>query len=116
MPKSAAREEDTRFRVLCRLGAEPHKTQRQLADELSVSLGKVNSYLRAMAAADLLKRQPLILPDNRLKYVYVLTPSGIAEQARLSCRCLRRKMDEHARLGAEIELLQRDIAKLRRKN
>jgi EPS-associated MarR family transcriptional regulator len=43
---------------------------------------------------------------NKFKYVYLLTPQGIAEKVALTSRFLQRKMAEYEALKLEIEMLQ----------
>lgn len=44
--------------------------------------------------------------DNKLRYAYMLTPSGLAEKVQLTGRFLQRKIEEFEALKAEIEMLQ----------
>ena len=48
---------------------------------------------------------------NKFKYVYLLTPQGIAEKVALTSRFLDRKMQEYEALKAEIETLREDAGK-----
>jgi EPS-associated MarR family transcriptional regulator len=97
----------TRYRLLKRLEANPELSQRALARELGVSLGKVNYCLRALMDKGLIKARNFRNSHNKLAYLYVLTPRGAAEKARLTVEYLRIKM-------AEAEALEREIAELRR--
>jgi hypothetical protein len=47
---------------------------------------------------------------NKFGYVYVLTPTGMAEKAAITQRFLQRKMAEYEALHAEIEALKREHA------
>jgi EPS-associated MarR family transcriptional regulator len=106
MELAAGRQEDTQFRVLRLLEESPHLTQRQMAKELGVSLGKANYCLRALMDKGLVKIQRFSESDNKLQYVYILTPSGLAQKATISARFLQRKMKEYEQLKSEIERLQ----------
>lgn len=46
---------------------------------------------------------------NKFKYVYLLTPQGIAEKVPLTSPFLKRKMEEYDALKVEIEALKREI-------
>jgi len=46
---------------------------------------------------------------NKMGYVYLLTPKGIEEKARIAVRFLRHKRDEFDALEAEIERLQQEL-------
>jgi len=108
--RSIVRQEDTHFRVLRLLQDSPHITQRELSDELGISLGKVNYCLRALLDKGLIKIHRFRKSESKLPYVYLLTPSGMAEKAKIGARFLRRKIDEYEQLKFEIEMLQRDAS------
>lgn len=101
---------ETHLRVLRLLQANPHMTQRELADELGVSLGKVNYCLKALLLKGLIKMQNFGNSNNKLGYAYLLTPSGVAAKARLTAEYLRIKSVEFEALKREIELLQVEAA------
>lgn len=98
--------ENTHFKVLSLLEAQPQISQRELADALGVSLGKANYCLKALLDKGMLKMQSFQSNNRKLAYAYLLTPRGIALKAALTGRFLQRKMDEYDALKAEIELLQ----------
>jgi EPS-associated MarR family transcriptional regulator len=106
--RRAQLQEDTHFRVMRLLQANPDMTQRELADELGLSLGGLNYCLRALAGKGWVKMQNFAYSKNKFGYVYVLTPKGIAERARMTQRFLQRKMSEFESLKAEIESLQEE--------
>ncbi len=86
--------EDVRFKVLRMLEGHPEYSQRDIADALGVSLGGVNYCLRALVDKGHVKVANFRQSNNKLRYAYVLTPSGIAERALLTGRFLQRKMKE----------------------
>jgi len=102
--------EDLRFRVLKLLETSPDLSQRDLAAALGISNGKVNYCLRALLAKGLVKLSNFSHSRHHLGYVYLLTPSGIAEKAALTRSFLQRKVAEYEALKAEIEALQADVA------
>lgn len=101
--------DDTRFRLLRLLEADPAMSQRQIAAELGLSLGRVNYVLRALIEKGQIKAGNFRVSKNKLRYAYLLTPGGIEEKARLASGFLQRKLAEHAALQAEIEALQREM-------
>lgn len=101
--------EDLRFRVLKLVESRPDISQRDLAAALGISNGKVNYCLRALIAKGLVKLSNFSNSKHHLGYVYLLTPSGIAEKAALTRRFLQRKVAEYEALKAEIESLRADI-------
>ncbi|WP_282026692.1 MarR family EPS-associated transcriptional regulator [Limimaricola cinnabarinus] len=101
--------EDTRFRLLRLLEAEPNLSQRQIAAELGLSLGRANYVLRALIEKGQVKAGNFRVSRNKLAYAYLLTPSGLEEKARLASGFLKRKLTEHAALQAEIQALQQEM-------
>lgn len=102
-------QEDTYFRVMRILQANPDLTQRELAEKLGVSVGGLNYSLRALMEKGLVKMQNFSQSKNKFGYVYMLTPSGIAEKAAITHRFMLRKMDEYEALKAEIEALKTEV-------
>lgn len=98
--------EDVRFRILNILKDKPDLSQREIADELGVSLGATNYVLKALVEKGQVKVRNFRASNNKLRYAYVLTPSGIEAKARLTAGFLKRKYAEHAALKSEIEELE----------
>ncbi len=101
-------QEDTYFRVMRLLEANPDLTQRQLADALGVSLGGLNYCLKALIQKGFVKVSNFRKSKNKFGYVYLLTPAGASEKARLTASFLQRKMQEYEVIKAEIEALTSD--------
>ncbi|MCI3204950.1 MULTISPECIES: MarR family EPS-associated transcriptional regulator [Pandoraea] len=106
--RQAKVQEDTYFRVMRILQENPDLTQRELAEKLGVSVGGLNYCLKALMLKGWVKMQNFAHSKNKFGYVYVLTPSGVAERAALTSRFLKRKMDEYEALKEEIEALKRE--------
>jgi EPS-associated MarR family transcriptional regulator len=102
--------EDTHFRVLKVIETNPQITQRELANELGISLGKANYCLKSLAQKGWIKASNFKNSNNKLAYAYLLTPVGIEEKARMTVRFLRRKMNEYEALKLEISQLKRDVS------
>jgi EPS-associated MarR family transcriptional regulator len=102
--------EDTHFRVLKVIETNPQITQRELANELGISLGKANYCLKSLAQKGWIKASNFKNSNNKLAYAYLLTPIGIEEKARMTVRFLRRKMNEYEALKLEISQLKRDVS------
>ncbi len=100
-----AQQEDTHYRVMRLLQRNPKMTQRELAAELSVSLGAVNFCLKALLEKGVIKIQNFQKSKRKLGYTYFLTPKGMLEKASMASRFLQRKMAEYERLKAEIAAL-----------
>jgi len=98
------------FELLSLLGAEPKLSQRELAERLGISLGKVNYCLKALADKGAIKLDNFRASSNKLGYAYVLTPRGIGHRARHAGGFLARKMAEYDRLKAQIDALEAELA------
>lgn len=102
--------EDVRFRILRVLELHPEYSQREIANSLGVSLGGVNYCLRALVEKGHVKVANFRRSETKLRYAYVLTPSGVAEKAVLTSRFLQRKIKEYEALKAEIDALTEGAA------
>ena len=105
---TGARDE-LRLRVLRALEANPELSQRQLAAELGVSLGGVNYALKALVERGFVKADNFRKSGNKVAYLYVLTPQGVAEKASLATAFLSRKLEEYEVLRQEIEALKGEV-------
>ena len=109
MNNKAKIQEEARFQILRLLHEDPSLNQRELSERLGVSLGAVNYCLKALIERGLVKAGNFSASQNKLGYSYLLTPSGIAEKARLTSRFLARKKAEYDALRVEIETLSREV-------
>ncbi|MFN2645565.1 MAG: MarR family EPS-associated transcriptional regulator, partial [Burkholderiales bacterium] len=87
--------DQTRYRILKLLEAEPHASQRRIARELGISVGRVNFCLQALVAKGLVKVNRFRSSSNKRAYLYLLTPHGLEEKARVTARFLRVKLAEY---------------------
>lgn len=100
--------DEIHYKVMRLVEANPHMSQRQLASELGVSVGKANYCLRALVRAGLVKVRNFKDSSNKAAYMYLVTPRGIREKARLAVRFLGIKVREYELLRAEIEQIRRE--------
>jgi len=89
--------------LLRKIKKNPNSSQRELAEELGFSLGKLNYCLRSLKAKGLVKINNFKKNPNKINYIYVLTPRGIAEKTKLTKNFMRRKMHEYDELKKELE-------------
>jgi MarR family transcriptional regulator, temperature-dependent positive regulator of motility len=106
--------DETRYRLLKYLEANPDASQRALARELGVSLGKVNYCMRALLDRGWVKMLNVKNSDNKLAYKYLLTPKGIEQKARITVRFLRKRLAEYEALEEEISMLRKEVGVLTR--
>ena len=100
---------DTEYLILKKLEDNPRSTQRELSEELGLSLGKTNYVIKALVNKGWLKLNNFKRSDNKLGYIYLLTPQGITERTILSQKFLSRKSEEYNRLKEEIEKLKSEL-------
>jgi EPS-associated MarR family transcriptional regulator len=100
---------ELRLRVLRALEANPELSQRKLAAELGVSLGGVNYVLKALMERGFVKADNFRKSGNKVAYLYVLTPRGVAEKASLATAFLGQKLEEYEALRQEIEALKGEV-------
>ena len=101
--------DELRYRVLKTLERDSNISQRALAKELGVSLGKANYCLQALVEKGLVKIDNFKHSRNKLGYAYLLTPRGLEEKGRVTVRFFRRKMQEYEELELELEELRREL-------
>lgn len=99
-----------RFRVLRLIESNPEISQRELADELGVSLGQINYQLKALRERGLIKVGNFMRSDNKLAYIYLLTPKGVADKIAITKRFLVRKRQEFELMKAELEELEKEVS------
>jgi EPS-associated MarR family transcriptional regulator len=104
--------DEYRYRILKLLEADPHASQRRIADELGISLGRVNYCLQALIQKGLVKVNNFRSSTNKRAYLYLLTPRGIEAKSMVTARFLKRKLDEYEALKRELEELQHEAEKL----
>ena len=86
------------FEILRQVVRKPNATQRELAEQLNLSLGKLNYCLKALREKGLVKLKNFKTNPNKLNYAYVLTPKGVDEKTRLTVNFMARKMKEYNEL------------------
>jgi EPS-associated MarR family transcriptional regulator len=100
---------ETHLKILKHIESNPHISQRQLALELGVSVGKINYCVRALITKGLVKAGNFKRSSDKMRFLYLLTPAGIEEKARLTASFLKRKIAEHEKTTQEREQLKRDV-------
>ena len=108
--------DEYRYKVLNLLSANPNLSQRQLARELGISVGKVNYCLKALAERGMIKATNFKNSQNKQAYAYLLTPKGLEHKTKVAVRFLKHKLTEHKQLQAEIAALREEVAQLESEN
>ena len=102
---------DIHLDLLRKLEANPEYTQRELSQEMGVSLGKINYCMKKLIEKGSVKLSNFNKNPNKVGYAYILTPKGIEEKTKLTFTFLKIKMKEYEMLKEEIELLKEDAEK-----
>ena len=108
--KVAGFQEEIQLKVLRRLQQTPEVSQRVLAKELGISLGSINFCFQALVEKGWVKMQNFSQSKNKLRYAYLLTPTGVAEKSKLTTEFMKRKVSEYEALQLEIEILKSEIS------
>jgi EPS-associated MarR family transcriptional regulator len=101
-------DETTHYSLLKTLEENPSLSQRDMAKRLGISLGKINYCLNALVDKGSLKINNFRNSDNKPAYVYLLTPRGVEQKARMTIEFLQYKVQEYERLREEIEELKKE--------
>ena len=101
--------DEVRYRLLNYLSQHPDASQRDLARELGISLGKVNYCLHALIEKGLVKARNFTNSRNKAAYAYILTKKGMEEKISVTAAFLRRKIEEHDSIAGEIERLRAEV-------
>ena len=96
--------EQDHFEILRKIQKKPNTSQRELAEELGFSLGKLNYCLKSLQEKGLVKLENFKKQQNKISYLqYVITPKGISERTKLTINFMKRKMKEYDELKNELE-------------
>ena len=98
------KNEQDQFEVLRKIQETPESSQRELAEKLGFSLGKLNYCLKALQKKGLVKLQNFQKKTNKISYLqYVITPKGISERTNLTINFMKKKMKEYDELKRELK-------------
>jgi len=109
MDHSKKINEENYYKVLNILHTQPNITQRKISRLAGISLGSVNYCLKSLVAKGFVKLDNFKKSDNKISYMYILTPQGILKKVELTSKFLKRKMQEYQELEKEIEQLTQSM-------
>lgn len=110
-PTSSTAQEEAHLKVLRAIDAEPSISQRDLARQLGISLGKTNYCLQALLEKGWVKVRNFKNSKNKIAYSYLLTPKGVDQKAKLTVVFLKRKEAEFEALKYEIRQLSEEVGR-----
>lgn len=112
LPVTTMLSDEYRYKILKRLSDEPEISQRMLAKELGISLGRVNYCLQALIEKGMVKVNNFRNHQNKKAYMYFLTPHGMEEKSRITIQFLKAKSAEYEALKQELEALRHEAAQI----
>ena len=103
-------QDEITYRLLKSIDENPSQSQRELSKSLGISLGKLNYCLKALMDKGLVKANNFRKSPHKVGYLYLLTPDGAEEKAKVTVRFLKRKVREYEQLKQDIEQLQKEAS------
>ena len=103
---------DIHLELLRKLEVNPEYTQRELSQEMGVSLGKINYCMKKLIEKGWIKLSNFSHNPNKVGYIYLLTPKGIEQKSRLTTSFLKTKLEEFEVLKDEISKLKLDAKEI----
>jgi EPS-associated MarR family transcriptional regulator len=100
---------DDTYYLFKELEKSESNSQRELASQMGVSLGKINFILKALISRGWVKMENFAHSGNKIGYRYILTPDGIIEKMRITRAFIRKKEQEYEKIYREIEEARREI-------
>ena len=99
---------ESQFNALLEISAENEITQRALSSRLGLSLGSVNYIVKALIQKGYVKASSFKNSNNKIGYIYILTPEGVKEKVCQTEAFMLRKQEEYERLKAAIKTANTD--------
>jgi EPS-associated MarR family transcriptional regulator len=99
---------ETQFKALRELSLDNFVSQRELSKRIGISLGGVNFIIKALLKKGYIKAQRFKNSNNKMAYIYVLTPQGIDARISQTEIFLKRTHEEYQRLCQELERIKRE--------
>jgi MarR family transcriptional regulator, temperature-dependent positive regulator of motility len=97
------------FNLLNEIEQNQAISQRDLADKLGFSLGKVNFVVRALIRKGVIQLEKFIKDDNKIGYRYILTPTGLSEKYEITLQFLRQKEADYEKVVRDIEIAKKTL-------
>jgi len=95
-------EKDT-LSILRNIDKQPNSSQRKMASNLGYSIGKLNYCLKKLQQKGLIKIKNFKKNKNKLNYIYILTPKGIAAKTKITINYMKRISEEYDSLKEDLK-------------
>lgn len=109
MKNNINKNQENDMHMLRYLEQKQEVSQREIAQHLGISLGKVNYILNAFVEKGIVKAKNFKNNKNKRAYAYYLTAEGIKEKAKMTLGFFKRKNDEYDKLKIELQLLEKEV-------
>ncbi len=96
-------ENEKELDILIKISKNPDITQRKMALDLGLSLGKLNYVLIKLKEKGIIKINNFKKNTKKLRYMYLLTPKGITLKTKLTINFMKKKMREYDNLKKELK-------------
>jgi len=100
------------IKLLDHIKKNPRVTQRELVNELDISLGKVNFLVQSLVEKGIIKLKRFKNSHRKMAYMYLITPEGIREKTKITKAFLDEKIKEYNDLKKEIKELKEVVGVL----
>jgi len=101
--KNLDKDTEKKLDILRQLNKNPGASQRDLADEIGISLGKINYLLNELVKKGLIKVDNFSKNKSKINYIYLLTPKGISTKLSLTIKFMKRKLREYDELKKDLK-------------
>tara|TARA_B100001059_G_scaffold236587_1_gene288013 strand:+ start:3820 stop:4188 length:369 start_codon:yes stop_codon:yes gene_type:complete len=101
--KNLDKDTEKKLDILRQLNKNPGVSQRDLADEIGISLGKINYLLNELVKKGLIKVDNFSKNKSKINYIYLLTPKGISTKLNLTIKFMKRKLREYDELKKDLK-------------
>ena len=91
------------LKILRKIDNNPQFNQRDLAEKVGFSLGKLNYCLKSLRNKGHIKIENFKKNKNKINYFYILTAKGITKKLNLTLVFMKKKMSEYEELKNELE-------------
>lgn len=102
-------EQEILYSLLKILSRDSNLTQREMAQNMGISLGKVNYCVSELVKKGFIKINRFKHSKNKIQYIYILTPQGLEEKAALTLSFLKRKVLEYEEIKRQIKEIVQEV-------
>ena len=97
-----SKDKEIDLNILRHLSKSPSSSQREIANSLGLSLGKINFLIKALIKKGFIKIDNFSKNQSKIKYIYILTPKGILNKLDLTKKFMERKIKEYDDLKKDL--------------